>query len=456
MNRFEEMLARQREYVRAGNTRPFSFRLRQLTLLEQALQADEAVLLQALKEDLGKAPFEGYETELGILLEELRFAKRNLAAWMRPRRVPTPLMHFPSKSVIVREPLGVVLILSPWNYPLQLTLAPLIAALSAGNCAVVKPSRYAPKTAAALQRMLAACFPPELVSVVQGGREENQELLALRFDHIFFTGSPQVGRVVMEAAAKHLTPVTLELGGKSPCLIDETAQLDLAARRIAWGKGLNAGQTCVAPDYVLLPAGRVKGFAAAYRKAVRRFYGADPLSNPEYPRIITQRHFERLCRLMESGTVLWGGRTDPSRLKIEPTLLFGVAPQSAVMQEEIFGPLLPLVPYETIEEALGLIESLEKPLAFYLFTRDKALAKRVLLQVPFGGGCINDTVIHLSNPRLPFGGVGESGMGAYHGKKGFDTLSHEKSVLLKSDKLDIPFRYPPYGKRLSILRKIMR
>lgn len=456
MREYEEILSRQRAYFREGHTRPLSFRLRQLSLLQHALHACEPALLEALRADLGKASFEGYETELGLLLEELRFAKKNLASWMRPERVRTSLLHAPSSSVIVKEPLGVVLILSPWNYPLQLTIAPLIAALAAGNCAVVKPSRYAPKTAAVIEKMLSSCFPPELVCVVQGGRAENEALLSLRFDHIFFTGSPKVGRVVMRAAAEHLTPVTLELGGKSPCLLDETADLAVAARRIAWGKGLNAGQTCVAPDYLLVPAKKVEAFVHAYRKAVRRFYGDDPVQNPEYPRIITDRHFERLSGLMESGRVLYGGRKDAGLRKIEPTLLTGVTLESPVMGEEIFGPLLPVLPYESVEEAFGIIARFERPLAFYLFTKDKALAKRALQEVPFGGGCINDTVIHLSNPRLPFGGVGESGMGAYHGKKGFDTLTHEKSVLIHSQKLDIPFRYPPYKDKLWMLKKLMK
>ncbi len=452
----EQILQQQRQYFHEQQTMDVDARLEGLKRLRAVLVREEACILEALNADLGKAPFEAYETELGFILEELRFTIDHLRDWARPKRVRTPVLNFPSTSWIYPEPLGLVLIISPWNYPLQLTFAPFIAAIAAGNCAVVKPSRHAPHTARVTETILRECFDPRHVSVFQGGEDTNTWLLKNRFDHIFFTGSPAVGRVVMTAAAQHLTPVSLELGGKSPCIVEGSAAIDMAARRIVWGKCVNSGQTCVAPDYLLVQKDVKDAFVERFQFYVRQFYGEDPLSNPEYPKIINQRHFSRLCGLMQGLQVLAGGLTDPAVRKIEPTLLGGVTLDDAIMQEEIFGPLLPVLEFERIEEALAVIHHFEKPLALYLFTRDRSVEKRILASVSFGGGCVNDVIMHLANPYLPFGGVGESGMGSYHGKRGFETFSHHKSVLKKSDRIDIPIKYPPFGEHLKTLKRLLK
>lgn len=452
----KEIIEKQRAYYGTGATLPLEFRAEQLKKLKQALKEYEPKLLAALTQDLGKPPFEGYATELGILYEELNFTLKHFKAWARPKRVTTPIVHFPAKSVVYTEPLGVVLIMSPWNYPLQLTVAPLIAAIAAGDCAVIKPSRYSPATSAVMEEMLHHYFDEEYISVFQGGSQVNTALLELKYDHIFFTGSPNVGRIVMEAASKNLTPVTLELGGKSPCIVDETADIELAARRIAWGKLINSGQTCVAPDYVLVHESRQEEFIRCYGVAVKTYYGDDPIHNPEYCKIINEKHFNRLSGLLADGTAALGGRSNAELRKIEPTVLTGVTPDSPVMREEIFGPILPVIPFHSFTEAGEFAKARPKPLALYLFTSDPQRELRVINEVPFGGGCINDTVAHLGNPHMHFGGVGESGMGAYHGETGFYTFSHRKSVLKKSVRLDVPVRYAPYGEKLSLLRKLMK
>lgn len=452
----KEIIMKQRSYFNTGATLPISFRAGQLRQLKKALKEFEPQLLAALHTDLGKPEFEGYESELGILYEEINYTLRHLNSWAKPKGVPTPLMHFPSKSKIYVEPLGVVLIMSPWNYPLQLTIAPLIAAIAAGDCAVVKPSRYSAATSAVIGEMIGKFFSPEYISVFQGGSQVNTALLELKYDHIFFTGSPHVGRIVMEAAAKNLTPVTLELGGKSPCIVDETADIGLAARRIAWGKLINAGQTCVAPDYVLVHESKQEEFIRAYVSAVKMFYGEDILHNGEFCKIINQKHFSRLNGLLAGVKVAYGGGSDEELQKIEPTVLTDVTPESPVMQEEIFGPLLPVLPFQSFTETLAFVKSRPKPLALYLFTGDTQREQRVMNEVPFGGGCINDTIVHLTNPNMHFGGVGESGMGGYHGKMGFLTFSHQKSVLKKSVRIDVPVRYAPYGNRITLLKKLMK
>jgi aldehyde dehydrogenase (NAD+) len=452
----KNVIERQRRFFQSGKTLEQSFRREQLKRLKLALQAHEGRLLDALSVDLGKAAFEGYATELGLLHEEINFSLRRLGGWMKAKRVPTPFVHFPSSSRIVSEPLGVVLIMSPWNYPLQLTIAPLIAAISAGDCSAIKPSRYSPATSAAMETMIREYFDPEYVSFFQGGSETNTALLAERFDHIFFTGSTTVGKVVMEAAAKHLTPVSLELGGKSPCIVDETARIDVAAKRIAWGKCVNSGQTCVAPDYLLVQSSVKDRLLAEIKKNIVSFYGKDCLANPEYPKIINQKHFDRLSGLLASGSVYSGGRSDAAQRKIEPTILEGVTLDSPIMKEEIFGPILPVIEFKTLDEAIAIIRKFEKPLALYLFSRDAERERRVLKEVSFGGGCVNDTLVHLSNPNLPFGGVGYSGMGAYHGYRGFEAFSHFKSVLKKSALIDVPVRYPPYKGKMGLLKLFMK
>ena len=451
-----DIIAEQRRYFNTGATLPPAARRAALKSLETVLLRREQEIYDALKADLNKAPFEAYETELGIVLSELRFTRRRLGRWSKTQRVRTPLAHFPSVSRIRRDPYGVVLIMAPWNYPLQLTLVPLISALAAGNCAVVKPSAYATATSALLARMLTEAFPAGHVAVVEGGRAENTALLEQPFDKIFFTGSPSVGRTVMAAAARNLTPVTLELGGKSPVIVASDADIDLAARRIAWGKFLNAGQTCVAPDHVWVRPEQRDELVNALGRYIVESYGKKPLEGNDLPRIINEKHFQRLMGLMErSGRVAQGGGFDPQSRRIEPTVLVDVTEQDPVMGEEIFGPILPVLTYTDLDDLIRHLQTLEHPLALYLFTRSQEVERKVLGSLRFGGGCVNDTVVHLATSRMPFGGVGNSGMGQCHGRWGFESFSRPKSVL-KKGRLDIPVRYPPYDNRLvSLLKKLM-
>lgn len=453
----EEAVKRQRAFFEKGATLSLEFRTEQLKKLPVWIHAHEQEIYEALRRDLNKAPFECYATEIGIVLDEVQYMLKHLKGWMKAEYVRTPLTQFPSRCFRVAEPYGVVLIMSPWNYPFQLALAPLVGALAAGNCAVIKPSAYAPYTSALLSRMIRELYPAWLVYVVEGGREENTKLLAQRFDYIFFTGGVNVGKTVMRSAAEHLTPVTLELGGKSPCIVDETADIRLAARRIVWGKFLNAGQTCVAPDYLLVHSSVRERLTEAMKKEIRRQFGKDPLQNPDYPKIINEKHFQRLCGLMDGAQVVSGGRLQKESLKIEPTLLDQVSGESPVMQEEIFGPLLPILTFENIGEAVSFVKQREKPLALYLFTKSEENEKLVLTHTSYGGGCINDTVVHLATPHMPFGGVGGSGMGGYHGAASFETFSHKKSIMKKALWLDVPLRYAPYhGWTLSVLKKIQK
>ena len=450
-----ELIGRQRAYFESGATRSLEFRLGALQRLYDALHSHEGLIFDAMRQDLNKAPLETYMCEMGLVLEEIRFHRKHLRRWMRCRTVPTPMAQFPSKSFISPEPYGVALILSPWNYPVQLCLSPLVGAISGGNCAVVKPSAYAPATSAALAKILGECFDPAYIAVVEGGRAENSALLEERFDYIFFTGSVAVGKVVMEAASRHLTPVTLELGGKSPVIVDQTADIALAARRIAFGKVLNAGQTCVEPDYLLIQRSVKSQFVDAFQRALDAFFPKGDYS--DLPHIISEKHYQRVKGLVSGQKVLLGGHTDDALRLIEPTLLDDVDPASPVMQEEIFGPILPMVPYDDLEEAIRLIRSRPKPLALYLFTSDRGTEQRVLSSCSFGGGCINDTIIHLATTHMPFGGVGQSGMGSYHGKKSFDTFTHERSIVKKATWLDLPMRYHPYSdQRLRTIRKFLK
>ena len=442
--------ARQRAYFRSGATLPLPARRRALEALLRGLADREDALLAALEADLGKPPMEGYMTELGLVREELRFHLKHLARWTRPLRVPTPLAHFPARSTVRPEPYGSVLILSPWNYPVQLSLMPLIGALSAGNCAVLKPSAYAPACSRALAELIGQCLPLELAAVVEGGRAENQALLDLPFDYIFFTGSPSVGRFVMERAAARLTPVTLELGGKSPVIVARDADLSLAARRILFGKLLNAGQTCVAPDYVLAQRGVLPELIRLLQKELAGQLG----SCPGYPRIVNAAHLRRLEGLLEGCQVLCGGQTGGGRMA--PALVLPSSPDAPVMREEIFGPILPLLPFDALEEAISFVQDRPRSLALYLFTKSRSVEREVLARIPFGGGCVNDTVVHLSTPYLPFGGVGASGMGSYHGRASFETFSHTKSILDKGGWPDLPIRYRPYAPwKEKLLRKFL-
>lgn len=451
----QELAAQQRTYFNTGATRTAAFRRQALERLRAALLEHEEELNVALLADLNKAPAESYFTETGMVLEELRFQLKHFEKWARPRRVTTPLAQFPSRGKLLPEPYGCVLIMAPWNYPVQLCLIPLVGAIAAGNCAVVKPSAYAPASSAAIAKLLGEIFPPEFVAVVEGGRAENQALLEQKFDYIFFTGSPAVGREVMAAGAKNLTPVTLELGGKSPVIVDSTADIPLAARRIAFGKVLNAGQTCVAPDYLLLHRSVKDAFVREYRRALEEFFpGGD---YEELPCIVNDKHFRRASCLLAEQRVLIGGETDATRRFIAPTLLDETDPAAPVMQEEIFAPILPMLCWQEREEVVRFVQSRPKPLALYLFTRDKEMEGAVFDQCSFGGGCLNDTIVHLACSGLPFGGVGNSGMGSYHGKQSFDTFTHYRSVLKKANWLDLPMRYHPYsGEKLRWIKRFLK
>lgn len=442
-----------RKFFLTHATRDVSYRRAALKKLRSAIIEWEPRITEALQEDLGKCATETYMTEIGMVLSSLSATISHLSSWTKPRRVASNLANFPSSARIVPEPYGVALIMSPWNYPILLCFDPLIAAIAAGNCCVVKPSSMAPATSEVISALLGSIFPKEFVSVVLGGRENIGALLQQKFDYIFFTGSPKVGHVVMESAARYLTPLTLELGGKSPCIVDSTANLAVAARRIAFGKILNAGQTCVAPDYLFIHSSCKDKFIEHYRQAVKEMLGDKPLEDKSFTHIINVRHFERLMGLMKDANAVTGGQGDPSTLRIEPTLLDDVTPDSACMQEEIFGPILPIMTWDKWEEVEQFVLSRPRPLASYLFTADSRVEKRFLNSLSFGGGCVNDTIVHLSVHGLPFGGIGDSGMGSYHGKAGFDTFSHNKSVLKKATWLDLPFRYHPYT---SFAERILR
>ncbi|CUX44868.1 aldehyde dehydrogenase [Clostridium sp. C105KSO13] len=455
MNDIKKTLQSQRSFFATGKTKDLAFRIRQLHRLRDSVLKHEDEILHALKSDLNKSAFEAYQTEVGIVLEEIKCALKHLAGWTRPKRKPTPIMHFPSTSYLYSEPYGCVLIMAPWNYPLQLTMTPLIGAIAAGNCVMIKPSEYSRHTSEIMEKIVKEIFPFSFVSVIKGDRDVNQTLLEEHFDYIFFTGSVTVGKVVMEAAAKHLTPVTLELGGKSPCIVDETADINLAAKRIVWGKLLNSGQTCVAPDYLLVHSSIKERLVCAIKKCIKVFYGDAPEMNPDYPKIINQKHFDRLLNLLHSGHLTTGGQYNEDTLQIAPALLEHVSWNSAIMQEEIFGPLLPIMEFDRLEDAYSMINAHAKPLALYMFTTKRENADTALKTVSFGGGCINDTIIHLSNPNLPFGGVGDSGMGQYHGINSFLTFSHQKSIIRKSNIVDIPFRYPPYKDHIQLLKKLL-
>ncbi len=452
---FEKLLQGQRRYFASGATKPVSARLDALNTLERSILNHRADLCRALQEDLGKSKTESLMCEIGLVLEEIRWMKKHLRGLCRPQRVKTPAVQFAAASFRTPIPYGNVLIMSPWNYPVLLTLCPLTDAIAAGNTAVIKPSAYAPASCGALIRLLDECFPQEYVSVITGGREENQALLTQKFDKIFFTGSISVGRYVMEKAAKHLTPVSLELGGKSPCIVEKTARINLAARRIVFGKFINCGQTCVAPDYILCDASVKDGLVSALRREIRRQYGASPLTNRDYGKIVNEKHFKRLLGLIDYSRVVCGGEYQEKTLKIAPTIMDNVAWEDAVMQEEIFGPILPIITYTSLQKALDTVEERPHPLALYCFTENRKVKDYVLSRCRFGGGCINDTIIHLATDEMPFGGMGDSGMGGYHGKYGFEEFSHYRSIVDKKTWLDLPIRYQPFtGAKQKILEKL--
>ncbi len=448
----------QREFYKTGRTQSVRYRIEALKTLREIIHAREDDILAALESDLGKSGYEGFFSEVGMVYDELGAMIRNLPRYARTSYRMTPLAQFPSNSFSKPSPRGTVLIMSPWNYPFLLTMDPLIDALAAGNTAMVKPSAYSPATSKIIGEIVETCFPERYVAVVTGGRAENTYLLDEAFDMIFFTGSYKVGQLVMEKAAKHMTPVVLELGGKSPCIVDRTANIPLAARRIVWGKFLNVGQTCVAPDYIYCEASVKEELAAAIRAEIVRQFGPNPLTNKNYGHIVNKKHFDRLCGLIDASKdkVYTGGRADEETLRIEPTVMTEVTREDAVMGEEIFGPVLPIMTFDQISDAIDDIEAQPHPLALYLFTRSKENRRRVLTECTFGGGCVNDTIIHLATTRLGFGGVGASGMGAYHGKIGFETFSHRKNIVHKAEWLDLPMRYQPFKKKyMGLLRFFM-
>lgn len=447
---------RQRLYFRTGATRDVGFRKQQLNILKAAIRAREQDTIEALKQDLGRAALESFTSEIGVLYHEIDVALKHLRAWAKPERVKTPLVLFAARSWICKEPYGSALIIAPWNYPFHLALAPLIAAIAAGNCAVVKPSEAAPKTAAVIAELIGACFDPAYVAAVTGGVDETTQLLEQRFDTIFFTGGGHVGRIVYAAAAKNLTPVTLELGGKNPCIVTADADLDVAARRIAWGKFVNAGQTCIAPDYVLVHASVRQALVIRLKTAIAKFYGRDPKQSPDYGRIVNDPHFQRLSVLLGDGDIIAGGQTDPSTRYIAPTLIGAVGFDSPIMRDEIFGPILPIIPYDDLEQTIATLATLPKPLAVYFFSADRAAKDDVLQRLSAGGIAINDTFAQLINFNLPFGGIGDSGTGAYHGKTGFDTFSHAKSIVERATWIDPKLKYPPYRMPLFMMRLLMR
>lgn len=453
----KDILQQQNHFFSSGKTIPAEFRLKQLESLKEAMIRHEVDLAAALKEDLGKSRMESYMCEIGLTLSELTWMQKHLRSLMRSKRVSTPAAQFAAKSFRSPSPYGTVLIMSPWNYPVLLTLDPLIDAIAAGNTAVVKPSAYAPCTFDVMKTMIEECFPAHYVAVVDGGRAENQALLQQRFDMIFFTGGKTVGREVLRHAAEYLTPVTLELGGKSPCIVDSTAKIRLAAKRIVFGKYLNCGQTCVAPDYILCDKRIRDELITAILAEIEKQFGKEPLKNPNYGKIINEKHFERILGLINGEKLVYGGQSEPESLRIAPTVLNNITWDDAVMGEEIFGPLLPILTFDTLDEALDTVESHPHPLALYFFSEDKAAQKKVLDTCRFGGGCINDTIIHLATSDMPFGGVGESGMGSYHGRVGFETFSHYRSIVDKKTWMDLPIRYQKYtGLKEKMMRMFLK
>lgn len=442
----KQILARQQKYFLEGKTLPYETRMEALIRLEEAVRSRMDAICDALRLDLGKGKVESYTCEIALLLGEIRYMKKNLRKLMAPREAKTALFQMPARCMQLPSPYGNVLIMSPWNYPFLLTLEPLVDALAAGNTAIVKPSAYAPASMAEMQRILQDSFPEELVFTVTGGRAENQALLRQSFDKVFFTGSKNVGREVLRSQADHLTPVALELGGKSPVIVDRTADLAITARRIVFGKFINCGQTCVAPDYVLCPADLQKPLAEALREEIRKQYGKTPLKNRNYAHMIHEKHYNRVKALIDPAKTVIGGSWEDRTLHIAPTVMLHVSWEDPVMQEEIFGPVLPILDCETVEDAIQAVNRRPQPLALYIFSQDRKAIETVLERCRFGGGCINDTLLHLATSNMPFGGVGESGMGCYHGKAGFEEFSHLRSVVDKAIRPDPKFRYAPYPK----------
>lgn len=452
-----QWLKQQKSSINGGKTGSLEFRLQQLRALKRSVQQHEREIIQALHQDLHKPEFEAYSTEIGYLYDSIGYVMKHLHHWMKPERVRNPLVHLGSRSCIYSEPYGSALIIGPFNYPFMLVMDPLVGAIAAGNCAVVKPSEFTPHVSAVISKLIGECYDESYVRVIQGGQETTSTLLQAPFDMIFFTGSVRVGKIVMKAAAEHLTPVVLELGGKSPCIVDKNVNLDVAAQRIVWGKYLNTGQTCVAPDYVLVHKDVRAELIAKMKTCITSFYGTEPQRSPDYGRIVNLAHWERLNGLLEGAVIAAGGQTDRGDLYISPTLIEQVDWSDKVMEDEIFGPVLPVLEYHNLDQVIEAVNSRPKPLALYLFTNDKQIEQRIMSTVSFGGGCVNDTIMHLVSPYLPFGGVGSSGMGAYHGRHSFDAFSHKKSVLGRSTWMNPSFLFPPYNdKKLGLVKRFLK
>ncbi|OIK06051.1 aldehyde dehydrogenase [Bacillus sp. MUM 13] len=453
----KQILREQKLFFATNETKSLTFRLEQLKKLKEEVKRREQDIIQALAEDLNKSELESYSTEIGILYEEINFTMKHLKKWAKPKRVRTALTHTGSKGSVIKEPYGTALIIAPWNYPFQLALSPLAGAIAAGNTAVVKPSELTPAVSLLIKEILQHIYPASYIAAVEGGVPTSQTLLEQEdFDYIFFTGSVPVGKVVMEAAAKHLTPVTLELGGKSPVIVHEDANIALAAKRIVFGKFTNAGQTCIAPDYLLAHKKVKQDLLRAIKETIIEFYGERPLESSRYSKIVNDRHYSRICKYLNDGKVIFGGEKSDETLKIAPALLEQPDPGSPVMTEEIFGPILPIVEYENLDEVINFVNGRPKPLALYLFTKSGETERQIMSSISFGGGCVNDTLMHIATPYLPFGGVGESGMGSYHGKYSFETFSHSKSVLRQTTAFDFSFRYPSAKNGLKLIRRLMK
>ncbi len=449
-----ELVKAQRQAFQQENPLPYDVRIQLLKSLKNTILKNEEGILDALKKDLNKSKAEAYMTEIGMVLTEISDAERNLKKWMKPQKKRTSLSQMPAKVRIYREAYGVVLIMSPWNYPFQLTLSPLVGALCGGNRCILKPGNYAKYTAEVIKKIISEAFDPLMVSVVLGGRNENQQLLEQKFDYIFFTGGVNVGKLVLEKAAQHVTPVTLELGGKSPCIVEKSADLEVTAKRIAFGKGLNSGQTCVAPDYLYVQEDIKEEFIQKLKEALNTFY-PDALHNDLFPKIINEHHYNRLIALIDGENVVYGGHFEDG--KIEPTVLDNITRKSNVMREEIFGPILPILTFTHIQDVIEDINAHDKPLALYLFTKDEQVKHEVLQRVSFGGGCVNDTILHLASSHVPFGGVGASGMGGYHGKYSFDTFTHQKPVVHKFVRPLLSLPFPPFtDKKYKLLKKVLK
>ena len=456
MKKVYDRIEKQKTFISEGKPLDLAFRKTMLNKLKGAILKYSSDINAALKKDLGKSEFESYATETGLILEEIGMHLKHLSKWTKRKKVKSPLVHFISKSYIYSEPYGRVLIFGTWNYPFQINLVPLIGAISAGNCAIIKPSEFTPHSSELLAKIIEEIFPEEYITVIQGGVEESQYLLSQKFDLIFFTGSPKVGRVILEGASKFLTPVCLELGGKSPCIVDETANIDLSARRIIWGKFVNAGQTCIAPDYLFVHNKVKDKLLLKMKEYVQLFYGDDPSKSADFGRIINQANLNRLADLLKEGEIFSGGQISPEALYMAPTIIDGIKPEHKIMQEEIFGPILPVMTFNNLSEVKEYVNSNPKPLALYYFSENSKDLQTVIREIPAGTVCLNETVMQFGNSNLPFGGVGNSGFGKYHGKSSFDTFSHYKSVLQKSTLVDLPFRYPPYNKtKLKIIKQFL-